>query len=117
MCSPSFSDGEQRRHCIQVLYPKRQGLPLRDRWSAEIRAMTHQDLQRCGWCRKEAATRSSQLTRRPPQAQRLRVQNPLALDTCVFRKSVTGDFGIVADDFGNVTGDFGAVTDGHSGVS
>ena len=36
---------------------------------------------------------------------------------CVFRKSVTGDFGIVADDFGNVTGDFGAVTDGHSGVS
>jgi hypothetical protein len=36
---------------------------------------------------------------------------------CVFRKSVTGDFGIVADDFGNVTGNFGAVTDGHSGVS
>lgn len=36
---------------------------------------------------------------------------------CVFRKSVTGHFGIVTDDFGNVTGDFGAVTDGRSGVS
>jgi hypothetical protein len=34
---------------------------------------------------------------------------------CVFRKSVTGDFGIVTDDFGNVAGDFGAVTDGVLG--
>jgi hypothetical protein len=31
---------------------------------------------------------------------------------CVFRKSVTGGFGVVTDDFGNVTGDFGAVTEG-----
>ena len=30
---------------------------------------------------------------------------------CVFRKSVTGVFGIVTDDFGNATGHFGDVTD------
>jgi hypothetical protein len=30
---------------------------------------------------------------------------------CVFRKSVTGHFGIVTGDFGNVTGHFGDVTD------
>ena len=36
---------------------------------------------------------------------------------CVFRKSVTGVFGIVTDDFGNVTGHFGDVTDGLSSVS
>ena len=31
---------------------------------------------------------------------------------CVFRKSVTGGFGIVTSDFGNVTGGFGAVSEG-----
>ena len=31
---------------------------------------------------------------------------------CVFRKSVTGRFGIVTAEFGNVTDDFGDVTDG-----
>ena len=36
---------------------------------------------------------------------------------CVFRKSVTGVFGIVTDGFGNVTGHFGDVTDGLSTVS
>jgi hypothetical protein len=36
---------------------------------------------------------------------------------CVFRKSVTGVFGIVTDGFGNVTGHFGDVTDGPSSVS
>ena len=30
--------------------------------------------------------------------------------SCVFRKSVTGHFGIVTGVFGNVTGDFGDVT-------
>ena len=35
---------------------------------------------------------------------------------CVFRKSVTGGFGIVTDDFGNVTGHFGDVTDRPSVV-
>ena len=35
---------------------------------------------------------------------------------CVFRKSVTGVFGIVTDGFGNVTGHFGDVTDGLSSV-
>jgi hypothetical protein len=30
---------------------------------------------------------------------------------CVFRKSVTGRFGIVTTDFGNVTGDSGIVTE------
>jgi len=40
-----------------------------------------------------------------------------ALQTChmvhwVFRKSVTGVFGIVTGGFGNVTGHFGDVTDG-----
>ena len=35
----------------------------------------------------------------------------------VFRKSVTGVFGIVTDGFGNVTGHFGDVTDGPSSVS
>ena len=34
----------------------------------------------------------------------------------VFRKSVTGDFGIVTGGFGNVTGHFGDVTDGPSAV-
>ena len=33
---------------------------------------------------------------------------------CVFRKSVTGVFGIVTDGFGNVTGDFGDVTEASS---
>jgi phosphatidylserine/phosphatidylglycerophosphate/cardiolipin synthase-like enzyme len=32
---------------------------------------------------------------------------------CVFRKSVTDDFGIVTGDFGNVTGHFGAVTEAN----
>ena len=32
---------------------------------------------------------------------------------CVFRKSVTGRFGIVTAEFGSVTGYFGDVTDGH----
>jgi hypothetical protein len=32
---------------------------------------------------------------------------------CVFRKSVTGRFGIVTAEFGNVTEHFGDVTDGH----
>jgi len=36
---------------------------------------------------------------------------------CVFRKSVTGVFGIVTDDFGNVTGHFGDVTEGLSSAS
>ena len=36
---------------------------------------------------------------------------------CVFRKSVTGVFGIVTDDFGNVTGHFGEVTNGPSLIS
>jgi len=36
--------------------------------------------------------------------------------SCVFRKSVTGHFGIVTGDFGNVTGHFGDVTDGPSAV-
>ena len=31
---------------------------------------------------------------------------------CVFRKSVTGRFGIVTAEFGNVTERFGDVTDG-----
>ena len=31
---------------------------------------------------------------------------------CVFRKSVTGRFGIVTAEFGNVTDHFGDVTDG-----
>ena len=35
---------------------------------------------------------------------------------CVFRKTVTGVFGIVTDGFGNVTGHFGDVTDGPSSV-
>jgi hypothetical protein len=35
---------------------------------------------------------------------------------CVFRKSVTGVFGIVTGGFGNVTGHFGDVTDGPSAV-
>ena len=35
----------------------------------------------------------------------------------VFRKSVTGVFGIVTDGFGNVTGHFGDVIDGPSAVS
>ncbi len=35
----------------------------------------------------------------------------------VFRKSVTGDFGIVTGGFGNVTGHFGDVTGGPSSVS
>jgi hypothetical protein len=35
---------------------------------------------------------------------------------CVFRKSVTGVFGIVTDDFGNVTGHFGNVTGGVGSV-
>ncbi|WP_292453420.1 hypothetical protein [Methylibium sp.] len=35
----------------------------------------------------------------------------------VFRKSVTGVFGIVTDGFGNVTGHFGDVTDDPSLVS
>ena len=35
---------------------------------------------------------------------------------CVFRKSVTGLFGIVTDDFGNVTGHFGDVTEGSTSV-
>ncbi|MEB0114847.1 IS66 family insertion sequence element accessory protein TnpB, partial [Variovorax sp. RTB1] len=30
---------------------------------------------------------------------------------CVFRRSVTGGFGIVTDDFGNVTGNSGDVTE------
>ena len=34
----------------------------------------------------------------------------------VFRKSVTGHFGIVTDDFGNVTGHFGDMTDRLSAV-
>ena len=34
-----------------------------------------------------------------------------AAHKCVFRKSVTGVFGIVTDDFGNATGHFGDVTD------
>jgi hypothetical protein len=33
-------------------------------------------------------------------------------DWCVFRKSVTGRFGIVTAEFGNVTERFGDVTDG-----
>jgi len=33
---------------------------------------------------------------------------------CVFRKSVTGVFGIVTGGFGNVTGHFGDVTAGPS---
>ena len=33
-------------------------------------------------------------------------------DDCVFRKSVTGRFGIVTAEFGNVTDHFGDVTDG-----
>jgi hypothetical protein len=36
--------------------------------------------------------------------------------SCVFRKSVTGHFGIVTGDFGNVTGHFGDVTDRLSAV-
>ncbi len=36
-----------------------------------------------------------------------------ALRSCVFRKSVTGRFGIVTAEFGNVTDHFGDVTDGH----
>ena len=36
---------------------------------------------------------------------------------CVFRKSVTGVFGIVTDGFGNVTGHFGDVTDVPSLIS
>ena len=32
---------------------------------------------------------------------------------CVFRKSVTGRFGIVTAEIGSVTGYFGDVTDGH----
>jgi len=35
----------------------------------------------------------------------------------VFRKSVTGDFGIVTGGFGNVTGHFGDVTAGPSWVT
>ena len=35
---------------------------------------------------------------------------------CVFRKSVTGVFGIVTGGFGNVTGHFGDVTDGLSSI-
>jgi hypothetical protein len=35
---------------------------------------------------------------------------------CVFRRSVTGHFGIVTGDFGNVTGHFGDVTDGPSAI-
>ena len=35
----------------------------------------------------------------------------------VFRKSVTGVFGIVTDDFGNVTGHFGDVIEGSAAVS
>ena len=35
----------------------------------------------------------------------------------VFRKSVTGHFGIVTGDFGNVTGHFGDVTDRSSSAS
>ena len=34
------------------------------------------------------------------------------LGRCVFRKSVTGRFGIVTAEFGNVTERFGDVTDG-----
>jgi hypothetical protein len=36
------------------------------------------------------------------------------VDCCVFRKSVTGVFGIVTGGFGNVTGHFGDVTAGPS---
>ena len=39
-----------------------------------------------------------------------------SLDCCVFRKSVTGLFGIVTDGFGNVTGHFGDVTEGSTSV-
>ncbi len=39
------------------------------------------------------------------------------VSACVFRKSVTGVFGIVTDDFGNVTGHFGDVTEGSTSVS
>ena len=39
-----------------------------------------------------------------------------ALYRCVFRRNVTGVFGIVTDGFGNVTGNFGDVTTGFSGV-
>ena len=38
-------------------------------------------------------------------------QSSAAKRWCVFRKSVTGVFGIVTDDFGNATGHFGDVTD------
>ena len=40
----------------------------------------------------------------------------IASDHWVFRKRVTGDFGIVTGGFGNVTGHFGDVTDGPSAV-
>jgi hypothetical protein len=47
----------------------------------------------------------------------IRVRRAMAGRRAVFRKSVTGVFGIVTDGFGNVTGDFGNVTEGLSGVS
>jgi hypothetical protein len=43
--------------------------------------------------------------------RRFRVRKSSRAIECVFRKSVTGHFGIVTGDFGNVTGDFGDVTD------
>ena len=36
------------------------------------------------------------------------------VDGCVFRNSVTDDFGVVTGGFGNVTGHFGAVTGTNS---
>ena len=40
------------------------------------------------------------------------MSQPRSAHNCVFRKSVTGRFGIVTAEFGNVTDHFGDVTDG-----
>ena len=49
------------------------------------------------------------IDRPSPNAWQVRATARAAVH-CVFRKSVTGVFGIVTDDFGNATGHFGDVT-------
>jgi hypothetical protein len=54
--------------------------------------------------------------KRDEELYRLRIK-PAFGHKWVFRKSVTGDFGIVTGGFGNVTGHFGDVTAGPSWVT